>query len=170
MADEKTVALDCDQYEDLKEAVVKTLKAECTGGSNADNGQIMQKIAENTDALNRTTEQVTALNNQFGQRDFKPVIRVQPPDMTDVNDAFQAIKKNSAETAGEVREIRDEIKTALSDEKIIQAVRLFVSREVERYKEMLDGHWSRIDRVLDQLLKRIPYNYDINKRLVKWCI
>lgn len=28
MADERTVALDCDQYEDLKETVVKTLKAE----------------------------------------------------------------------------------------------------------------------------------------------
>ena len=49
MADEKTVALDCDQYEDLKEAVVKTIKAECAGGGNADNGQIMQKIADQYD-------------------------------------------------------------------------------------------------------------------------
>lgn len=170
MADERTVALDCDQYEDLKEAVVKTIKAECAGGGSADNGQIMQKIAENTDALNRTTEQITALNNKFGKTDFSPVVKVQPPDMTDVNNAFQEIKDNSAETAGEVREIRNEIKTALSDEKIVQTVRLFVSREVERYKEILDGHWSRIDGVLENLRERIPYNYDINKRLVKWCI
>lgn len=170
MADEKTVALDCDQYEDLKEAVVKTIKAECAGGGNADNGQIMQKIAENTDALNRTSEQVTALNNKFGKTNFSPVVKVQSPDMTDVNDAFQAVKDNSAKTAGQVREIRDEIKTALSDEKIKQAVRVFVSREVEKYKEMLDGHWSRIDGVLDNLQERIPYNYDVNKRLVKWCI
>lgn len=170
MADERTVALDCDQYEDLKEVVVKTIKAECAGGGSADNGQIMQKIAENTDALNRTTEQVTALNNKFGSDVFKPAIRMQPPDMTDVNNAFQAIKDNSAETAGQVREVRDEIKTALSDEKIKQAVRLFVSREIGKYKEILDGHWSRIDGVLDNLRERIPYNYDINKRLVKWCI
>lgn len=170
MAEEKTVALDCDQYEDLKETVVKAIKAECAGGGNADNGQIMQKIAENTDVLNRTTEQVTALNNQFGQRDFKPVIKVQPPDMTDVNNAFQAIKDNTTETTGQVREIRNEVKTALSDEKIKAAVQRFVSREVEKYKEMLDGHWSRIDGVLDRLLERIPYKYDIDKRLVKWCI
>ena len=49
-------------------------------------------------------------------------------------------------------------------------MQLFVSREVERYKEMPDGHWSRIDGVLENLRERIPYNYDINKRLVKWCI
>lgn len=170
MADEKTVVLDCDQYEDLKEAVVKTIKAECAGGGNADNGQIMQKIAENTDALTRTTEQVTALNNKFGKTDFSPVVKVQPPNMTDVNNAFLEIKDNSAKTAGKVLEIHDEIKTALSDEKIRQAVQLFVGREVEKYKEMLDGHWTRIDGVLDHLRERIPYNYDINKRLVKWCI
>lgn len=69
-----------------------------------------------------------------------------------------------------MKRINAEMKTALSDEKIKQAVQLFVSREAEKYKEMLDGHWTRIDNTLDHLLQRIPYNYDINKRLVKACI
>lgn len=62
------------------------------------------------------------------------------------------------------------IKGALSDEKIKQAVQLFASREVEKYKEMLDGHWLRMDSMLGHLLQRIPYSYDINKRLVRACV
>ena len=61
-------------------------------------------------------------------------------------------------------------RTLQTAEKIKKAVQLFVSREVEKYKEMLDGHWSRINNTLDHLLHRIPYNYDINKRLVRACV
>ena len=98
MAEEKTVALDCDQYEDFKEEFIKAFKAEIAKlQSGGDNTALMQRIDE--------------------------IARVQ-----------------------------------------------FVSREVEKYKEILDGHWSRINSTLDHLLHRIPYNYDINKRLVRACV
>ena len=98
------------------------------------------------------------------------MIAVQPPDMTDINRAFGKINISTAILAEAMKLINAEMKTALSDEKIKKAVQLFVSREVEKYKEMLDGQWTRIDNTLDHLLQRIPYNYDINKRLVKACI
>ena len=90
--------------------------------------------------------------------------------MTDINRAFGKINISTAILAEAMKLINAEMKTALSDEKIKKAVQLFVSRETEKYKEMLDGHWTHIDNTLDHLLQRIPYNYDINKRLVKACI
>ena len=138
MAEEKTVALDCDQYEDFKEEFIKAFKAEIAklqGGG--DNTALMQRIDEIARVQNLSAEQITNFINRIGQIDIKPVVEVQ---------------------------------RALSDEKIKKAVQLFVSREVEKYKEMLDGHWSRINSTLDHLLHRIPYNYDINKRLVRACV
>ena len=47
MAEEKTVALDCDQYEDFKEEFIKAFKAEIAklqGGG--DNTALMQRIDE----------------------------------------------------------------------------------------------------------------------------
>ena len=163
MAEEKTVALDCDQYEDFKEEFIKAFKAEIAklqGGG--DNTALMQRIDEIARVQNLSAEQITNFINRIGQIDIKPVVEVQPPDMTDVNRAFGKINVST--------EILAEAKGALSDEKIKKAVQLFVSREVEKYKEMLDGHWSRINSTLDHLLHRIPYNYDINKRLVRACV
>lgn len=170
MADEKTVALDCDQYEDLKEAVVKAVKAECAVGGNADNGQFMRKLDEVIKAAQGSTEQVANLSNKYGQTDFKPIIRVQPPDMTDVNDAFQAINDNSADITDQIKKLSADVRTALTGEKIDATAQKFVGREVEKHIETLDGHWKSIYRLLENLEKRIPYNYDINKRLVWACI
>lgn len=80
------------------------------------------------------------------------------------------INVSTAILAEAMKLINAEMKTVLSDEKIKKAVQLFVSRKAEKYKEMLDGHWTHIDNTLAHLLQRIPYNYDINKRLVKACI
>lgn len=170
MAEEKTVALDCDQYEDFKEEFIKAFKTEIAklqGGG--DNTALMQRIDEIAHAQQLSAEQITNFINRIGQIEIKPVVEVQPPDMTDVNDAFGKINVSTEILAEAMKRINAEVKGALSDEKIKKAVQLFVSREVEKYKEMLDGHWSRIDNTLDHLLHRIPYNYDINKRLVRAC-
>lgn len=82
------------------------------------------------------------------------MVEVQPPHMTDVNRAFGKINVSTEILAEAMKRINTEVKGALSDEKIKQAVQLFVSREVEKYKVMLDGHWSRID----------------NKQLVRVCV
>lgn len=171
MAEEKTVALDCDQYEDFKEEFIKAFKTEIAklqGGG--DNTALMQRIDEIARAQQLSAEQITNFINRIGQIEIKPVVEVQPPDMTDVNDAFGKINVSMKILAEAMKRINTEVRSALSDEKIKQAVQLFVSREVEKYKVMLDSHWSRIDSTLDQLLQRIPYNYDINKRLVWACV
>ena len=72
--------------------------------------------------------------------------------------------------AGDLKQIRTEIKTALSNEKIERAAQKIVSEDVDRYKAMLDGHWHNIYRLLEHLEKRIPWNYNIDKRLVKGCV
>ena len=72
--------------------------------------------------------------------------------------------------AVDMKQIRTEMKSALIGEKIEHTVRRIVSEDVDRYKAMLDDHWNGIDRLLEHLRDRIPYNYDINKRLVKWCV
>lgn len=171
MAEEKIVALDCDQYEDFKEEFIKAFKTEIAklqdGG---DNTALMQRIDEIARAQQLSAEQITNFINRIGQIEIKPVVEVQPPDMTDANDAFGKINVSMKILAEAMKRINTEVKSALSDEKIKQAVQLFVSREVEKYKVMLDGHWSRIDSTLDHLLQRIPYNYDINKRLVWACV
>ena len=159
MAEEKTVALDCDQYEDFKEEFIKAFKAEIAKlQSGGDNTALMQRIDEIARVQNLSAEQITNF------------IEVQPPDMTDVNRAFGKINVSTEILAEAMKRINAEVKGALSDEKIKKAVQLFVSREVEKYKEILDGHWSRINSTLDHLLHRIPYNYDINKRLVRACV
>ena len=162
--------LTLDMYEDLKEEIIKTLKSEVSKSQGGDNVVWTQKIEEIAEASARTAEQVANLTNRIGQIEFQPVIAVQPPDMTDINDAFGKINVSTAILAEAMKLINAEMKTALSDEKIKKAVQLFVSREVEKYKEMLDSHWTRIDNTLDHLLQRIPYNYDINKRLVRACV
>lgn len=162
--------LTLDMYEDLKEEIIKTLKSEVSKSQGGDNAVWTQKIEKIAEASARTAEQVTNLTNRIGQIEFQPVIAVQPPDMTDINRAFGKINISTAILAEAMKLINAEMKTALSDEKIKKAVQLFVSREAEKYKEMLDGHWTHIDNTLDHLLQRIPYNYDINKRLVKACI
>ena len=171
MTEEKTVALDCDQYEDFKDEFIKAFKAEIAklqGGG--DNTALMQRIDEIARAQNLSAEQITNFINRIGQIEIKSVVEVQPPDMTDINRAFGKINVSTEILAEAMKRINTEVKTALSDEKIRQAVQMFVSREVEKYKEMLDGHWKSIDGGLDHLLKRIPYKYDINKRLVWTCI
>lgn len=171
MAEEKIVALDCDQYEDFKEEFIKAFKTEIAklqGGG--DNTALMQRIDEIARAQQLSAEQITNFINRIGQIEIKPVVEVQPPDMTDTNDAFGKINVSMKILAEAMKRINTEVRSALSDEKIKQAVQLFVSREVEKYKVMLDGHWSRIDSTLDHLLQRIPYNYDINKRLVWACV
>ena len=162
--------LTLDMYEDLKEEIIKTLKSEVSKSQGGNNAVWTQKIEEIAEASARTAEQVTNLTNRIGQIEFQPVIAVQPPDMTDINRAFGKINISTAILAEAMKLINAEMKTALSDEKIKKAVQLFVSREVEKYKEMLDGHWTHIDNTLDHLLQRIPYNYDINKRLVRACV
>lgn len=162
--------LTLDMYEDLKEEIIKVLKSEVSKSQGGDNASLTQKIEEIAKASARTAEQVTNLTNRIGQIEFQPVIAVQPPDMTDINRAFGKINISTAILAEAMKLINAEMKTALSDEKIKKAVQLFVSREAEKYKEMLDGHWTHIDNTLDHLLQRIPHNYDINKRLVKACI
>ena len=89
---------------------------------------------------------------------------------TIVYDAFEQIKVNYSAMAGDLKQIRTEIKTALSGEKIERAAQKIVSEDVDRYKAMLDGHWHNIYRLLEHLEKRIPWNYDIDKRLVKGCV
>ena len=171
MAEEKTIALDCDQYEDFKEEFIKAFKAEIAKMQNGgDNSALMQRIDEIARVQNLSAEQITNFINRIGQIEIKPVIAVEPPDMTDINRAFGKINISTAILAEAMKLINAEMKTALSDEKIKKAVQLFISREVEKYKEMLDGHWTHIDNTLDHLLQRIPYNYDINKRLGKACI
>lgn len=168
MSEQKTVALDCDQYEDFKEDFIKAFKAEIVKMQNGgDNTAVVQRIDEIAQTTKLSTEQITNFINRIGQIEFQPVIAVQPPDMTDINRAFGKINISTAILAEAMKLINAEMKTALSDEKIKKAVQLFVSREAEKYKEMLDGHWTHIDNTLDHLLQRIPYNYDINKRLVK---
>ena len=90
--------------------------------------------------------------------------------MKDINAAFDQIKVNYSGMATDLTQIRTEIKTALSDEKIERTARKRVGQEANQYKTMLDDHWNGIDRLLEHLKDRIPYNYDINKRLVKWCV
>lgn len=168
MAEEKTVALDCDQYEDFKEEFIKAEIAKLQGGG--DYTALMQRIDEIAHAQNLSAEQITNFINRIGQIEFQPVIAVQPPDITDINKTFGKINVSTKILAEAMKRINAEVKGALSDEKIKKAVQLFVSREVEKYKEMLDGHWSLINSTLDHLLHRIPYNYDINKRLVRACV
>lgn len=171
MSEQKTVALDCDQYEDFKEDFIKAFKAEIVKMQNGgDNTAVMQRIDEIAQTAKLSTEQITNFINRIGQMEFQPVIAVQPPDMTDINRAFGKINVSTAILAEAMKLINAEMKTALSDEKIKKAVQLFVSREIGKYTETLDTNWKRIDHVLERLLERIPYNYDINKRLVKACI
>lgn len=141
MTEEKTIALDCDQYEDFKEEFIKAFKAETAKVQNGgDNTVLMQRIDEMARVQNLSAEQITNFINRIGQIEIKPVVEVQPPDMTDVNDAFGKINVSTAILAEAMKLINAEMKTALSDEKIKKAVQLFVSREAEKYKEMLDGH------------------------------
>lgn len=171
MSEQKTVALDCDQYEDFKEEFIKAFKAEIVKMQNGgDNTAVIQRIDEIAQTAKLSTEQITNFINRIGQIEFQPVIAVQPPDMTDINRACGKINVSTAILAEAMKLINAEMKTALSDEKIKKAVQLFVSREIGKYTETLDTNWKRIDHVLERLLERIPYNYDINKRLVKACI
>ena len=81
MAEEKTVALDCDQYEDFKEEFIKAFKAEIAklqGGG--DNTALMQRIDEIARVQNLSAEQITNFINRIGQIEIKPVVEVQPPD------------------------------------------------------------------------------------------
>lgn len=153
-------------FEELRETIEKRPTAQATGSNDA----IIRKLEENTVTTDRHAEQVTALVNRLGQIDFQPNISVQPPDMEDINDAFEQIKVNYSAMAGDLKQIRTEVKTALSGEKIERTVRRIVSEDVDRYKAMLDGHWHNIYRLLEHLEKRIPRNYDIDKRLVKGCV
>ena len=87
MAEEKTVALDCDQYEDFKEEFIKAFKAEIAKlQSGGDNTALMQRIDEIARVQNLSAEQITNFINRIGQIDIKPVVEVQPPDMTDRSD------------------------------------------------------------------------------------
>lgn len=171
MVEQKTVALDCDQYEDFKEEFIKAFKAEIAKvQSGGDNTSLMQRIDEIARAQNLSAEQITNFINRIGQVEFQPVIAVQPPDMTDVNDAFGKINISTALLAEAMKRLIAEVKTALSDERIKQTVQQFVSREIGKYTEALDTNWKRIDNVLERLLERIPYNYTIDKRLVWACV
>lgn len=170
MAEEKTVALDCDQFENFKEEFIKAFKSEVSKAQSGNLTALMQKIEDIARTTELTAEQVTNFINRIGQAPQQPVIEVQQPDMTGVNKAFGRINVNTAILAEAMKRINAEVKTALSDEKIKAAVQQFVSREIEKYIEALDANWKRVDHVLERLLERIPYKYDINKRLVKTCI
>lgn len=171
MSEQKTVALDCDQYEDFKEEFIKAFKTEIAKvQSGGDNTSLMQRIDEIARAQNLSAEQITNFINRIGQVEFQPVIAVQPPDMTDVNDAFGKINVSTALLAEAMKRLIAEVRTALSDERIKQAVQQFVSREIGKYTEALDTNWKRVDNVLERLLERIPYNYSIDKRLVWACV
>ena len=155
-------------FEEIKEMIEKRPAPEAFGGTAENSETIIRKLDENKSAIDRNAKQITALTNRIGQIDFRPVVRMPPPDMKDVNDAFDRIKDNSASVAANINGIRADIRTVLSDEKIERTVRQAAGREAEQYKTMLDDHWNGIDRLLEHLKDRIPYNYDINKRLVKW--
>lgn len=78
--------MDCDQYEDFKEEFIKAFKAEIAKlQSGGDNTALMQRIDEIARVQNLSAEQITNFINRIGQIDIKPVVEVQPPDMTDVN-------------------------------------------------------------------------------------
>ena len=171
MAEEKTVVLDCDQFENFKEEFIKAFKTETAKVQNGgDNTALMQRIDEIARVQNLSAEQITNFINRMGQAAQQPVVEVQPPDMTDVNKAFGRINVNTAILAEAMKRINAEVKTALSDEKIKAAVQQFVSREIEKYTEALNANWKRVEHVLERLLERIPYKYDINKRLVRACV
>ena len=89
MSEQKTVALDCDQYEDIKEEFIKTFKAEIVKMQNGgDNTAVVQRIDELAQTTKLSTEQITNFINRIGQIEFLPVIAVQPPDMTDIFRSF----------------------------------------------------------------------------------
>lgn len=157
-------------FEEIKEIIEKRPIVHATGGETGNNDAVLQKLKENTDVIDRHAGQVTALVNRLGQIDFHPNIRVQPPDMKDINDAFEQIKVNYSGMAGNLNQIRTEIKTALSDEKIERTAQRIVGQDANQYKTMLYDHWRSIYRLLEHLENRIPYKYDINKRFVKWLI
>lgn len=157
-------------FEELKEAMTKRPYPQTTGGATGRDDAILRKLEENTAAIDRHAGQVAVLVNRLGRIDFQPDIGVQPPDMEAINDAFEQIKVNYSAMAGNLNRIRTDIKTALSDEKIERAAQKIASQDVDRYKAMLDGHWHRIHRSLEHLEERIPWNYNIDKRLVKWCV
>lgn len=118
MAEEKTVALDCDQYEDFKEEFIKAFKAEIAKLQGvSDNTALMQRIDEIARVQNLSAEQITNFINRIGQIEIKPVVEVQPPDMTDVNRAFGKINVNTEILAEAMKRINAEVKGALSDEK-----------------------------------------------------
>ena len=131
-------------FEELKETIEKRPNAQTNAGATGSNDAIIRKLEENTVTIDRHAEQVTALVNRLGQIDFQPNISVQPPDMEDINDAFEQIKVNYSAMAGNLKQIRTEVKTALSGEKIERTAQKIVSEDVNRYKAMLDGHWHNI--------------------------
>lgn len=78
----------------------------------------MQRIDEIARVQNLSAEQITNFINRIGQIDIKPVVEVQPPDMTDVNRAFGKINVSTEILAEAMKRINAEVKGALSDEKI----------------------------------------------------
>ena len=91
MSAENNITLNCDQYEDLKDSVIKALKLSMSGGGTADSGQIMRKLDENTQALNRANEQVATCTNRIGQMDFKPIIKTLPPDVSGIEAQLRSV-------------------------------------------------------------------------------
>lgn len=90
--DEPYRMLSPEMYEDLKETVIGILKAQGTaarktasGNDDAASAKRMERIEKNVDTA---TELVTALTNRMNRVDFQPVIRVAPPDMSEVKKAF----------------------------------------------------------------------------------
>lgn len=154
-------------FEEIKEIIEKRPASEASGGTATNDDTVIQKLDETKSAIDRNAEQVAALTNRIGQIEFRPIVQAKSPDMKDVNNAFDQIKNYSANVATHIGGIRNDIKAALSDEKIERTVQQAASHEVTQYKTMLDNHWERIDNSLDHLYKRIPYNYDIDKWLVK---
>ena len=101
--------LSYEMYEDLKEAVVKTLKSDATACRNSDGSKLTDRIEEVGRAVNEATAQIAALNNRIGRIDFQPVIKVHPPDISGVNDVFQHINSRQEEFRSELQRIEEKI-------------------------------------------------------------
>lgn len=153
-------------FEELKGCIEKTPAGSAPGNADA----IMRKLNENTGAVERTTEQVATLVNRIGQTGVQSGSASPPPYLADINDAFNQIKTYCGNVSTYMNNIHGTIKTVLSDQKIEQTTRQAVSREVAQYQTMLNDHWAHIETALNNLYKRIPRNYDINKRLVWACV
>lgn len=121
-------------FEEVKEMIEKRPAPDASVGTATKDDTVILKLDENKSAIDRSVEQVAALTNRIGQIDFRPVVKIQPPDMTDVKRLCQYIDSHLNQLNDKQQEVEDKM-----DKLQAQIAQMQTEVDTTEFKQLSDN-------------------------------